>query len=124
MAHTNGPSGANAHEIASGIHRTSAPVRPFEGTGGLTFNQYLAADDESQLVHSGPRKALSLVRRAVATTLPVDALRDIVLSDTEAGAMLEPLAVTAPKTLVCTHGRDWRGDAAALPREPASALTV
>jgi len=63
-------------------------------------------------------------RRAPRPKAETTALRDIVLSDIEAGAMLEPLAATAPKTLVCTHGSDWRGDGAALPRELASALTV
>lgn len=37
-------------------------------------------------------------------------------------AMLERLAATGPRTLACMHGSAWRGDGAALLREPAWAL--
>lgn len=65
MTVTNRQSGTNVHEISDGIYRINTPVA-FEGGGGFTFNQYLIADDEPLLFHTGPRKMFALVREAAA----------------------------------------------------------
>lgn len=83
MTVTNTQSGTNVHEVADGIYRINTPV-VFEGFGGFTFNQYLIADDEPLLFHTGPRKMFPLVHEAVASVLPVDRLRYIAFSHVEA----------------------------------------
>jgi flavorubredoxin len=93
----NAQSGTTVHEIADGIYRISTPSRVIPG--GFTFNQYLVADDEPLLFHTGPRKLFPVVREAVASVLPVDRLRWLGLSHFEAdecGALNEFLAV-APR---------------------------
>ncbi len=59
---TNPASGTNLHEIAPGIYRINTPVEIPGGTG-FSFNQYLVADDEPLLFHTGPRRLFSLHRR-------------------------------------------------------------
>ena len=83
MAITNKQSGTNVHEVAEGIYRINTPV-VIEGAGGFSFNQYLIADDEPLIFHTGPRKMFPLVREAVASVLPVDKLRYIAFSHVEA----------------------------------------
>jgi len=83
MTITNPQSGTNVHEVADGIYRINTPVT-FEGGLEFSFNQYLIADDEPLLFHTGPRKMFPLVREAVASVLPVDSLRYIGFSHVEA----------------------------------------
>ena len=109
MTVTNRQSGTNVHEVADGIYRINTPVK-IEGAGGFSFNQYLVADDESLLFHTGPRKMFPLVREAVATILPVERLRHIAFSHVEAdecGSLNEWL-VAAP------HSAPLCGSVAAL----------
>jgi flavorubredoxin len=109
MTVTNRQSGTNVHEVADGIFRINTPVK-IEGAGGFSFNQYLVADDESLLFHTGPRKMFPLVREAVATILPVERLRHIAFSHVEAdecGSLNEWL-VAAP------HSAPLCGSVAAL----------
>jgi len=73
MAITNSQSGTNVHEISDGIYRINTPVL-FENGNSFSFNQYLIADDEPLLFHTGPRKMFSLVREAVASVVPVEQL--------------------------------------------------
>jgi len=82
MAITNKQSGTNVHEIANGIYRINTPV-VIEGAGGFSFNQYLIADDEPLIFHTGPRKMFPLVREAVVSVLPVERLRYIAFSHVE-----------------------------------------
>jgi flavorubredoxin len=82
MAITNRQSGTNVHEIADGIYRINTPVE-IPG-GAFSFNQYLIADDEPLLFHTGPRKMFPLVSEAVASVLPVDSLRWVSFSHVEA----------------------------------------
>jgi len=49
---TNTSSGTNLHEIAPGIYRINTPVE-IPGGMGFNFNQYLVADDEPLLFHTG-----------------------------------------------------------------------
>jgi flavorubredoxin len=83
MTVTNRQSGTNVREIADGIYRVNTPV-VIEGAGGFSFNQYLIADDEPLLFHTGLRKMFPLVREAVASVLPVETLRYIAFSHVEA----------------------------------------
>ena len=81
---TNQESGTNINEIASGIYRISTPVPPEIVPGGFTFNQYLVADDDPLLYHTGPRKMFPLVGQAIASVLPLQSLRYIGFSHYEA----------------------------------------
>lgn len=103
MAITNQQSGTNVHEIADGIYRINTPV-VFEGGLAFSFNQYLIADDEPLLFHTGPRKMFALVREAVASVLPVESLRYIGLSHVEAdecGSLNEWLSVAPQASPLC-----------------------
>ncbi|HPE81763.1 MAG TPA: MBL fold metallo-hydrolase [Gammaproteobacteria bacterium] len=103
MAVTNKQSGTNVHEIADGIYRINTPV-VISGAGGFSFNQYLIADDEPLLFHTGPRKMFSLVREAVASVLPIETLRYIAFSHVEAdecGSLNEWLAVAPRSVPLC-----------------------
>ena len=93
----------SVHEIADGIYRLSIPVT-FRDGAGFTFNQYLIADEQPLLFHTGPRRMFPLVRDAVARVLPVERLRYIGLSHFEAdecGSMNEWLAVAPAAAPVC-----------------------
>jgi flavorubredoxin len=103
MTVTNRESGTNVHEVADGIYRINTPVT-IPGAGGFSFNQYLIVDDEPLLYHAGLRNMFPLIREAVATILPVEKLRYVVLSHTEAdesGALNEWLAVATQSLPVC-----------------------
>ena len=80
---TNPESGTNVEEIADAIYRINTPVE-IAGGVGFSFNQYLLADDEPLLFHTGPRKLFPLVREAVASVLAVDRLRWVAFSHVEA----------------------------------------
>ena len=85
------------HEIADGIYRISTPMAAVPG--GFTFNQYLVADDEPLLFHTGLRRLFPAVRDAIARVLPVERLRWIAFShfeQDECGALNEFL-VAAPR---------------------------
>jgi flavorubredoxin len=103
MIVTNSQSGTNVHEVAEGIYRINTPV-VFENGNRFSFNQYLVADDEPLLFHTGPRKMFSLVREAVASVLPVERLRYISFSHVEAdecGSLNEWLAVAPQSMPLC-----------------------
>ncbi len=104
MAVTNKQSGTNIHEIAEGIYRINTPVVIEGGPGGFSFNQYLIADDEPLLFHTGPRKMFPLVREAVATAMPLERLRHIAFSHVEAdecGSLNEWLAAAPHASPLC-----------------------
>jgi flavorubredoxin len=93
----------SVHEIADGIYRISTPVT-FPDGAGFTFNQYLVADDQPLLFHTGPRRLFPVVRDAVGRVLPVARLRYIGLSHFEAdecGSMNEWLAMAPAAEPVC-----------------------
>lgn len=103
MTVTNGRSGTNVHEVADGIYRINTPVS-IPGAGGFSFNQYVIVDDEPLLFHAGLRKMFPLVREAVATILPVEKLRYVTLSHTEAdeaGSLNEWLAAAPQSVPLC-----------------------
>ncbi len=91
-------------EIADGIYRLSTFV-PDVGPTGFTFNQFLIDDDEPLLFHTGQRMLFDSVSAAIATVVPVEALRWITFGHVEAdecGSMNQFLAA-APRAEV-THG--------------------
>ncbi|HXG15540.1 MAG TPA: MBL fold metallo-hydrolase [Calidithermus sp.] len=90
-------------EIADGIYRLSTSVK-FPGGAGFTFNQYLVADQDPLLFHTGPRRLFGAVRDAVARVLPPERLRYVGLSHFEAdecGALNEWLAAAPAAVPVC-----------------------
>lgn len=103
MGITNTQSGTNVHEVADGIYRINTPVE-IPGAGGFSFNQYLIADDEPLLFHTGPRRMFPLVREAVDSVLPVSDLRYIAFSHVEAdecGSLNEWLGAAPQAQPVC-----------------------
>jgi flavorubredoxin len=103
MTVTNSQSGTNVYEISEGIYRINTPV-VFENGNCFSFNQYLVADDEPLLFHTGLRKMFPLVREAVASVLPVERLRYIAFSHVEAdecGALNEWLAAAPQSVPLC-----------------------
>ena len=103
---TNTQSGTNIHEVADGIYRINTPVSIEGGPGGFTFNQYLIADAEPLLFHTGPRKMFPLVREAVSSVMPVDQLRYIAFSHVEAdecGSLNEWLALAPLSLPLCSR---------------------
>ena len=74
---------SNIHEIADGIYRINTPVQ-IPGGPDFNFNQYLIADDEPLLFHTGPRRMFPLVAEAIGRVLPVSRLRYVAFSHFEA----------------------------------------
>ncbi len=96
---TNSASGTNLHEIAPGIYRINTPV-PIPG-GDFSFNQYLVADDEPLLFHTGMRGLFPVVSEAIAKVLPLEKLRYLAFSHfepDECGALNQFLAA-APRAV-------------------------
>lgn len=101
---TNPDSRTNVHEIVSGIYRINTPIAIPNGPA-FNFNQYLIADDEPLLFHTGPRKMFPLVVEAIGKILPVKNLRYIALSHFEAdecGALNEFLSAAPNSMPVCS----------------------
>jgi flavorubredoxin len=100
------PNGTRIDEIASGIFRISTAVPPAAIPGGFTFNQYLIADDEPLLHHTGPRKIFPAIRQAIASVLPVESLRYISFSHYEAdecGSLNDFLEVAREAEPLCSQ---------------------
>ena len=116
MGVTNSASGTRIDEVAERIYRIHTPIPPSVMPGGFSFNQYLIADDEPILFHTGLRKLFPLVSEAMRREL------DYFSHTRHARALLEKLASTEPATLACMHGAAWRGNGAALLRALADAL--
>lgn len=103
-------SGARVAEVADRIYQIHLPVRG----GGFSFNQYLVADDEPLLFHTGPRGLAPFVLRGIASVIPLERLRWIGYShceNDECGGMAELLAA-APQAqpLTGTIGTMINGD--------------
>jgi len=102
---TNAASGTNLHEIAPGIYRINTPA-PIPGGEPFNFNQYLVADDEPLLFHTGPRAMFPLVAEAVGKVVPLDRLRHVAFSHVEAdecGALNDFLAAAPRATAACSR---------------------
>jgi flavorubredoxin len=102
---TNSTSGTNVHEIASGIYRINTPVDLPNGAG-FNFNQYLVADDEPLLFHTGPRGLFPLVAEAVGKVVKLESLRHVAFSHYEAdecGSLNDFLAAAPNAAPVCSQ---------------------
>ncbi len=102
MGVTNQQSGTRIEEVAERIFRISTPFP--DVPGGFSFNQYLIADDQPLLYHTGPRSMFALVKEAIATVLPVAQLRFIGFShfeSDECGSINDLLAVAPQATPLC-----------------------
>ena len=80
---TNTASATNLHEIAPGIYRINTPI-PIADGPDFNFNQYLVADDEPLLFHTGPKRMFPLVAEAIGKLLPIEKLRYVAFSHFEA----------------------------------------
>jgi flavorubredoxin len=80
---TNSASGTNVHEVTSGIYRITTPIQ-IPGGPDFNFNQYLVADDDPLLFHTGPRRMFPLVAEAIGKVLPLERLRYVAFSHFEA----------------------------------------
>ena len=104
MIVTNKETGTNVAEIADGVYRINTPLPPGIAPDGFSFNQYLVADDEPLLFHTGPRKLFPLVREAVESVIPVARLRHVSFSHFEAdecGSLNEWLAAAPHAAPAC-----------------------
>ncbi|HKA45927.1 MAG TPA: MBL fold metallo-hydrolase [Burkholderiales bacterium] len=102
---TNRTSGTNLHEIAPGIYRINTPI-DIPGGPQFNFNQYLVADDEPLLFHTGPRRMFPLVSEAIGKVLPLAHLRYVAFSHYEAdecGALNDFLAAARSAVPVCSQ---------------------
>jgi flavorubredoxin len=100
MPTTNTQSGTRIDEIADGIYRIATPMAAAQ----FSFSQFLIADEQPLLFHTGPRMFARLTQEAVATVLPVASLRWIAFSHFEAdecGAINELLAAAPRATGAC-----------------------
>ncbi len=116
---TNAQAGTRVDEVAPSIYRISTPVDVVPG--GFSFNQYLIADEEPLLFHTGPRRMFPLVREAIASVLPVETLRFIGFSHVEAdecGSLNDLLAAAPHARPVCSRVAAMVGNASAGGREP------
>jgi flavorubredoxin len=100
---TNAETRTAIDEIADGIYRIHTPVELPDGQG-FSFNQYLLVDDEPLLFHTGPRRLFALTRDAMAAVMPLERLRHVAFSHTEAdecGSLNDWLAVAPRAAPLC-----------------------
>ncbi len=91
------------NEIADGIFRICTPTDVVPG--GFSFNQFLIADDEPLLFHTGLSQLFPVVSEAIARVLPVERLRYVAFSHYEAdecGALNAFLAAAPRAEPVCS----------------------
>src|SRR5512147_868578 len=102
---TNPSSGTNLHQIAPALYRINTPVEIPGGTP-FNFNQYLVADDEPLLFHTGPRRLFPHVADAIGKILPLEGLRYVAFSHFEAdecGSLNDFLAAAPSAVPVCSR---------------------
>jgi flavorubredoxin len=102
---TNTASGTNVHEIAPGIYRINTPAE-IPGGAGFNFNQYLIADEEPLLFHTGPQRLFRLTAEAIGKVLPLERLRYVAFSHYEAdecGSLNDFLAAAPAAVAVCSR---------------------
>lgn len=102
---TNTSSNTNLHEIAPQIYRINTPIDSPDGAS-FSFNQYLIADDEPLLFHTGPRRLFPLTAEAIGKILPLQRLRYIAFSHFEAdecGALNDLLAAAPAAVPLCSQ---------------------
>ena len=100
---TTADTATSVDEIADGIYRISTPVTLIPG--GFSFNQYLVADEEPLLFHTGPRRLFPGVRDAVARVLPPSTLRYVAFGHVESdecGSLNDWLSLAPRAVPVCS----------------------
>lgn len=104
MPVTNRESGTRIDEVADRIYRISTPVPPAVAPGGFSYNQYLIADEQPLLFHTGPRRIFAQVCEAVESVVSVSRLRHVAFShfeSDECGSVNQLLATASGATPVC-----------------------
>lgn len=104
MPVSNPQTGTRIDEVADRVYRISTPVPPSVAPGGFSFNQYLVADEEPLLFHTGPRRIFPQVREAVETVVPAARIRHVAFShfeSDECGSVNLFLAIAPGATPVC-----------------------
>lgn len=102
---TNSTTGTNLNEIAPGIYRINTPIQ-IPGGPDFNFNQYLVADDEPLLFHTGPKRMFPLVAEAIGKVLPLERLRWVAFSHFEAdecGSLNDFLAAAPAAAPACSQ---------------------
>jgi flavorubredoxin len=92
---------SNVTEVAPNVYRLSA----FHPGYGIQFNQFLVADEEPFLMHTGFRKMFPVTREAVATVVDPSTVRWFGFShfeSDECGALNEWLAIAPRAEPVCS----------------------
>ena len=95
--------GTRVDEIAPDIFRLNTPLGHIPG--GFSYNQYLIRDDAPLLFHTGPRRLFASTAKAVASVVPLAALRYVGLSHYEAdecGALNQFLAAAPNAVPFCS----------------------
>jgi flavorubredoxin len=107
MPVTNREMGTRIDEIEDGIYRVSTPIPPSPALPrGFSFNQFLIADEQPLLFHTGPRRLFPLVREAITTVLSPERLRFIAFSHVEGdecGSLREWLDTAPGAAPVCSR---------------------
>jgi flavorubredoxin len=91
-------------EVADGIYRLATPIAPEFFPGGFTYAQFLIADEEPLLYHTGPHKMFPLLVDAMKSVVPIEDLRWLSFGHGEAdenGAMLDVLEAAPNAEVVC-----------------------
>lgn len=91
-------------EVNAGIYRISTAIPAAVAPGGFSFNQYLVADDEPLLFHTGPRSLFEAVSGAIRKVMPLEALRYVGFAhyeQDECGALPALLAAAPRAVPVC-----------------------
>jgi len=102
MGVTNKQTGTRIDEIGAGIYRIHTPFTDIPG--GFSFNQYLLADEQPLLFHTGHRGLAKVVQEAIATIIPLRELRFIGFShfeSDECGALNELLGLAPQAVPLC-----------------------
>ncbi len=118
-------------EIADGIFRLSTFVAEV-GPSGFTFNQFLIADDEPLVFHTGPRAMFPIVSEAIQKVTALQQLRWITFGHLEAdecGAMnlflaAAPRAEVAHGALGCMVSLNDLADRAPVPLADGQVLDL
>jgi flavorubredoxin len=100
---TNPSTRTNLHEIAPAVYRISTPAE-IAGGAAFSFNQFLIADDEPLLFHTGPKRMFPHVVEAIGKVLPIERLRYVAFSHFEAdecGSLNDFLALAPSAIAVC-----------------------
>jgi flavorubredoxin len=104
MGTTSTEYGTRIDEIADGIYRIHTPYK--DVPGGFSFCQFLVADDEPLLFHTGLRSLFAPISEAIAKVIPIASLRHVAFShyeSDECGSLNQFLAEAPLGKPVCSR---------------------